>query len=128
MSYPVGLDEIETTTLRGELERRAKLRADGLCDYCARPPTTPACMYGARHVAARAKDGKRAPLESAEVRAREIARMLKEAMPAGWGFVVLLASFGDDGFSTYLSSMERATAIEFLREMATKIEKDAKQR
>lgn len=64
----------------------------------------------------------RAPLESAEVVARDIGRTIKEACPPGWGFALILASYGEDGFMTYLASMQRQDAIKLLRETADKIE------
>lgn len=64
----------------------------------------------------------RAPLESAENKARDIARTLKAACPPGWGFVLVLASYGEDGFSTYMSSVERQDAVKLMREMADRIE------
>jgi hypothetical protein len=67
----------------------------------------------------------RAPLESAENEARRIGRQLKASMPPGWGFVVVLAYFGeanDGGFKTYLSSVDRESAMNLLREMADAIE------
>lgn len=69
---------------------------------------------------------KRAPLESAENSAREIARTIKEACPPGWGFVLVLASYGEGGLSTYLSSVQRADAMKLLREMADRIESQEK--
>ena len=69
---------------------------------------------------------KRAPLEAAEVRVAEIARILKSAMPEGWGFFLCLTSFGDGGFFTYLSNLERSSAVKFLRETADKLESGAK--
>jgi len=69
---------------------------------------------------------KRAPLETAEVVARDIGRIIKRAMPPGWGFFLLLSSFDEPpaGFWTYLASIEREGAIKFLREAADKIEKE----
>lgn len=36
MGYPVNLDEYEEWQLEAEIDRRRKLRAKGLCDYCER--------------------------------------------------------------------------------------------
>ncbi|MGD9749416.1 MAG: hypothetical protein AB7W59_00310 [Acidimicrobiia bacterium] len=52
MGYPKDLDEYSEDQLKGELERRAGLRAKGLCDYCGRPPSEPACRFQGRHHAA----------------------------------------------------------------------------
>lgn len=50
MSYPRDLDEIPDHELRAELQRRQKVRARGLCDYCQQPPTAAVCKVGAgRH-------------------------------------------------------------------------------
>ena len=55
---------------------------------------------------------------------REIGRVLKAAMPPGWGFTLLLFSYGGDGFLTYLSSAERPDMIAALEEMLTKLKAD----
>lgn len=65
---------------------------------------------------------KHASLEAAERAAREIGRDLKARMPAGWGFILWLESFGEDGFATYLSSIERETAMRSLREWLARME------
>lgn len=68
--------------------------------------------------------GDRAGLEAAEIAARRLGRKLKEKIPKGWGFVLVLSSFGekDEGFKTYLSTIEREGAVKLLREMADAIE------
>lgn len=70
----------------------------------------------------------RAPLEAAERRAQELGRMLKEGMPEGWGFVLVLASFGEAGYSTYVSNLDRGGAASLMRELAGKIEADRRGR
>lgn len=70
-------------------------------------------------------DEKRAPLESAEIKTREIARILKSIMPKEWGYFLCISSFGADGFFTYMSDIQRADAIKLLRETADKLEKGA---
>lgn len=69
----------------------------------------------------------RSPLESAEITCRDIARVIKKAMPKHWGFVLILASHGNDGFMTYLSDCERDCMIKMLREMAYKLETNDKE-
>ena len=64
----------------------------------------------------------RASLEQAERVARELGRNLKERMPPGWGFILWLESFGEDGFATYLSSIERETAIRSIKEWIARME------
>jgi len=66
----------------------------------------------------------RATLLRAEEEARRIGRALKAAMPPGWGFTLLLLSYGEDGFATYLSSCDRADMIAALKELVKKLEAD----
>lgn len=49
MSYPIDLDEYSEDRLKGELARRKKLRAKGLCDYCERSWETKPCAQSDRH-------------------------------------------------------------------------------
>jgi hypothetical protein len=49
MGYPLDLDEHAEHRLLGELIRRAKLRKQGLCDYCGRSAVTKACKFPGRH-------------------------------------------------------------------------------
>lgn len=67
---------------------------------------------------------KRRPLESAEVECRRLGRALGERMPDGWGFALILFSFGDGGFLTYISNAQRVAMVAALRECADKIEKE----
>ena len=64
----------------------------------------------------------RATLEEAEIKCRDIARKIKSEMPKHWGFLLILTSHGEKGFSTYLSSVERECAVSLLRETADSIE------
>lgn len=64
----------------------------------------------------------RESLERAEQVAREIGRELKSRMPHGWGFILWLESFGRDGFATYLSSIERETAIRSIKEWIVRMD------
>lgn len=66
----------------------------------------------------------RAPLEEAEIVARRLGHMIGDVTPPGWGFVLLLNSWGEGGFSTYISNAERTSTIKLLREMAEKIERN----
>lgn len=72
-------------------------------------------------------DPNRATLERAEVEAQRLGRMLKGAMPPGWGFVLGLFTFGPEGFVTYLSSADRTDTIRLLRELANNVEAGAPQ-
>ena len=65
---------------------------------------------------------KREPLEKAEITARKIGKVISKSMPKGWGFVVALFSYGDNGLTTYLSNCEREGIIKAMREIADKIE------
>ena len=49
MSYRLDLDEMSEEKLLAELFRRSKLRAQGLCDYCGRLPSTNPCKFPHRH-------------------------------------------------------------------------------
>lgn len=65
---------------------------------------------------------KRALLEQAEVRAKNLGRHLHAQMPEGWGFALILFSFGEGGFSTYISDANRADMIAALKECIEKLE------
>lgn len=64
----------------------------------------------------RPEPGNRASVEQAEHAARAIGQRLVREMPAGWGFILWLESFGPDGFATYLSTIERDDAIRSIEE------------
>ncbi len=66
---------------------------------------------------------KREPLERAEIRIQEMGRELKKMLPKGWHFVIILASQGEKGFSTYISTIERKSAVSLMKETAEQIEK-----
>lgn len=66
----------------------------------------------------------RASLYDAENTAREIARKLGASMPKGWGFFLCLASFGENGFTTYLSNVERSCAGSMMLEILEKWKQD----
>lgn len=54
MSYPIDLDEYTDRQLNDEIVRRAKLKAEGRCDYCGRLGDMPTCRFTERH--SRAKE------------------------------------------------------------------------
>ena len=56
-----------------------------------------------------------------EEHARGIGKVLKDAMPPGIGFALVLFSFGSDGWLTYLSNGEREDMIKCLEETLQKI-------
>lgn len=57
-----------------------------------------------------------------EAKLKEIGRMLKDSMPQGWGFTLLLTSYGAGGSLFYLSSVERQDMIATMREFIQKHE------
>lgn len=56
-----------------------------------------------------------------EEHARGIGQVLKDAMPPGIGFALVLFNFGPDGWLTYLSNGDRADMIKCLEETLQKI-------
>lgn len=64
----------------------------------------------------------RSTLDQAIEHAKELGRQLKQEIPEGWGFCLVLASYGEGGFMTYLSSVEREAAMKMLRKLLTKWE------
>lgn len=71
--------------------------------------------------------GVREPLEMAENKAGSIGRILAQNMPKGWGFVLLLATYGDGGITTYLSNCERQDIINLMQEMIIKFKSGEKE-
>lgn len=69
----------------------------------------------------------RATLEEAERKCREIGHIIGAQMPKGWGFTLLLSSFGENGFTTYISSCKREDMIKALFEMGFKLENGDKE-
>jgi hypothetical protein len=65
----------------------------------------------------------RAPLETAEVVARKIGESIGSVLPPGWCFALILASIGEGGYTTWISSIKREGTIRLLREMADKLER-----
>ena len=67
------------------------------------------------------------PLERAEHQAKEMGRFLKTMLPAGWGFILILANYTDRDDArrmTYIASVDRGSVPTLLREMADKLEKE----
>lgn len=60
--------------------------------------------------------------EEVEQKLKDIGRMLKEAMPAGFGFTFLMFSYGAEGAMFYISSAQREDMIKALREFIQKHE------
>jgi len=61
-------------------------------------------------------------LETAEVSARTLGRHLAPHVPPGWGFLLVLASFGEGGRMTYLSNCQREDMINLMKELSGKLE------
>lgn len=61
-------------------------------------------------------------LEAGEKVCRDLGRLIGDRMVPGWGFALVLFTFGDDGFATYISNADRDGMIKALRECADTIE------
>lgn len=53
---------------------------------------------------------------------RDIGHMVGDKMPKGWGFTLLLFSYGEGGSMFYISSANREDMKKALVEMATKLQ------
>jgi hypothetical protein len=49
-----------------------------------------------------------------------LAKVLAEALPEGWGFTLMLFSYGEGGNLFYISSAERSDVLNMLREFLQK--------
>jgi hypothetical protein len=58
----------------------------------------------------------------AEKALREVGGILKEQMPPGYGFALLVFSFGEHGDLFYLSNARREDMSEVLKEFVKKLE------
>ena len=52
----------------------------------------------------------------------DIGRKLKAQMPPGWGFTLLICSYGEGGAMFYLSSVEREDMVKAMKEFLAKAE------
>jgi hypothetical protein len=57
-----------------------------------------------------------------EESARSIGGIIGDCLPKDVGFVLILATKGEGGWSTYLSNCQRADMIKAMREMIGKLE------
>lgn len=57
-----------------------------------------------------------------EKQLKEIGEGLRASMPPGYGFVLLIASYGEGGATFYTSSCERESVIAMMREFIAKWE------
>ena len=58
----------------------------------------------------------------AEKMLNAIGELLRSSMPPGYGFVLLIASFGEGGNTFYTSNCERESVIAMMREFMEKFE------
>ncbi len=63
-------------------------------------------------------------LEELEDLAKEVGRLIKDVMPKGVGFTLMIFTMGEGGWMTYLSSAERTTMIKAMKEFIEKAELD----
>lgn len=66
-----------------------------------------------------------ASLEEAEQSARALGRVIYDVMPDGWGFTLMMFSYGEGGNTTYISTARREDMLKALREMIEKLEAGA---
>ncbi len=64
----------------------------------------------------------RATLEEAERAAGNLGKELAKEMPKGWGFTILLTSFGENSLLTYISNCDRSDMIESMKEFIHNLE------
>lgn len=57
-----------------------------------------------------------------EKQLKDIGNLLRAVMPSGYGFVLLIASYGEGGATFYTSSCERESVIAMMREFIAKHE------
>lgn len=111
------LRDFRKEELRDELQLRGRLARHGRCTYCERPIDDRKPCPAAPHDGTQPEDVLgRAMLEEAERSAQLLGRTIADELPQGWMFLLVLASVGDNGFSTYLSNIERASAIDLFEE------------
>lgn len=60
--------------------------------------------------------------EEVEQRLKAIGDHLRNIMPAGFGFVLLIASFGEGASTFYTSNCERESVVAMMREFISKFE------
>ncbi len=61
-------------------------------------------------------------LADLEEECKAIARLIKRMMPPGVGFTLLMFTLGEGGWMTYMSSAERSTMLEAMKELIEKAE------
>lgn len=58
--------------------------------------------------------------EDIEAKLKSIGKVLKDSMPPGWGFNLLIFSFGEGGSMFYLSNSQREDMIRAMQEFIAK--------
>lgn len=74
---------------------------------------------------------RRSPLSDAEKTCGKLGKILGGAIDkslSGWGFALVLFSYGEEGFSTYISSCQRPDMIKAFRELIKRLEADPERR
>lgn len=95
---------------------------DGFARICMFSPDESRGLANA--IAHAARDAwPRYPVESAERVMQDIARNVEERIPHGYGFVVLLTSFGENGFASWVGNIGRENLPKALREWADTVER-----
>ena len=61
-----------------------------------------------------------------EIVCSKVAHRIKKDVPPGVGFVLIISSFGDAGFTAYMSSQHRGDTINLLHELVDQLEEDEK--
>ena len=70
---------------------------------------------------------RRATLEEAERKMKDLADAVKANVPQGWGYAVLCYSFGENGFMNYVSNGRREDMVKALKELLVNLENDKRQ-
>lgn len=64
-------------------------------------------------------------LRSMEQSTRAIADMILPVLPPGVGFTLMLFTYGDGGWLTYLSTADRADMLRTLKDQIARLEREA---
>jgi len=66
--------------------------------------------------------GDRDGLRYVEQQAQGIMRAIEERLPPGWGAVLLFSQYGEKGYASFVSTVDRTALPTFLRECAALVE------
>jgi hypothetical protein len=104
------------TTTASSASRRPGSRAPGWSRICAR-------RASGRHAPKLiGRDAIRALFPETERSAQQLAQLIGHALPPGYGFALLVFSFGEGGYLTHVSNAQRADLVKTLRECADTME------